>query len=204
MTDHQWIEACTTTWKAKDGKQKIHYAQQDPKKRPGSHSPTIALDEFLRFHEALSGKDIDIMLEVKDKNVSALKCMHATKGATKEQLQSQWLRYRPLVIERDPKKTWEFEDLLRDAEDGPDVCIAFYSLLESVLALEVSRSHAEITSNAIAEKCIQTPSEERRIAKRIAQYAQAQIPLEKLKQSIMTLANKHNVGEVLTSYYSMM
>ena len=204
MTDQQWIEACSVTWKTEDGKQKIHYSQQDPKKKPGSHSPTIALDDFLSFYEALADKDIGLMLEVKDKNISALKCMHATKGATKERLHEQWLKYRHLVTERDPRKIWEIEDILRDTEDGQALGIAFYSLLEKILSLEVCRDQAEITAKTVAEKCIQTPAEEKRIDARIAQYKEAQIPLEKLKQSIMNLANKHRVDEVLTSYYAMM
>ena len=203
LTDTQWIEACASTWKEKDGKQKIHYAQQAPRKRQGSHSPSIALDDFLLFYEALPDKDIDIMLEVKDKNISALKCMHATMGATKEQLFEQWLKYKPLITEREPAKIWKVEDLLKDAEDGKSLGIAFYRLLEKYLSLEVTRSQAAITANTIAEKCIQSPAEEKRIAKRIAEYKQAQIPLGKLKQSIMNVANKHRVDEVLTSYYPM-
>jgi len=204
LSDLQWIEACAPTWKGKDGKQKIHYAQQDVRKRPGSHSPTISLEPFLLFHEALPARDIDIMLEVKDKNISALKCMHATQGGTVEQLGEQWLKYKPLVTERDPEKIWKVEDLLKDAADGQVVSLAFYRLLEKNLSLEVFRSQAEITATSIAEKCIQSPAEERRITKRIAEYKQAQIPLEKLKQSIMNMANKHRVDEVLTSYYPMM
>ncbi len=204
LTDQQWIEMCAKTWNPKDGKQKIHYSQQDSRKKPGSHSPTIALPDFLMFYDALPDKDIDIMLEVKDKNISALKCMHVTKGASKEQLQDQWIKYRPLVTERDPAKVWEAEDLLLDAEAGTQLSLAFYSFLEKVLSLEVCRSQAEITANTIAELCVQTPSEEARMAKRIAQYKGAHIPLDKLKQSIMALANKHGVEEVLTSYYPSM
>lgn len=204
LTERQWIEACSATWKAEDGRQKIHYAQQDPRKKPGSHSPTIALAEFLAFYEKLPDKDIDIMLEVKDKNISALKCMHATQGASKEVLGEQWVKYRPLITERDPEKVWKVEDLLRDAEDGPELGVAFYSLLERYLALEVTRSQAEITAEAMAELCIASPAERKRITNRITQYKSAEIPLEKLKQSIMSIANNHRVDEVLSSYYPMM
>ncbi len=204
LTDQQWIDMCANTWKREDGKQKIHYAQQDPQKRPGSHSPTIDLDDFLHFYEALTDKDIAIMLEVKDKNISALKCMHVIEGATKEQLQEQWLKYKPLVTERDAAKIWNIEDLLKNAVDQKELSIGFYRLLGQVLSLEVTRSQATITANEMAKKCIQTPAEDKRIAKRIGEYKQAQIPLIKLKQSIMNLANKHKVKEVLTSYYFML
>lgn len=77
-SDSYWITECSKTWQEKDGKQKIHYSQQDPEKKPGSHSGSICISEFLAFYEKLSTKDLDIMLEVKDKNLSAVKCINAT------------------------------------------------------------------------------------------------------------------------------
>ncbi|MDY0288236.1 MAG: UV DNA damage repair endonuclease UvsE [Sphaerochaeta sp.] len=204
LTEREWMLQCASTWKPGDGRQKIHYSQQDPTKRAGSHSPSIALDEFLLFYEGLSGLSIDIMLEVKDKNISALKCMHATSGATREQLEAQWQRYRPLVHERDPAMVWEIKELLQGGGDGQSLGVAFYRLLERILAMEVSRPQAVITAETVAKQCIRTPTEGRRIDKRIAAYKRAEIPLDKLKQSILTLANNHAVDEVLTSYYFMM
>lgn len=69
------IEECKKTWKPDDGFQKIHYSQQHPFKNPGAHSDTIETDEFMLFYRKLNRKDIDIMLEVKDKNKSAVKCI---------------------------------------------------------------------------------------------------------------------------------
>ena len=73
----EWITDCAKTWRKKDGAQKIHYSQQAHAKRAGSHSETIDLPTFLRFYKTLPTTDLDIMLEVKDKNVSALKCIQA-------------------------------------------------------------------------------------------------------------------------------
>lgn len=78
MSEIEWINECRKTWKDKDGFQKIHYSQQDPFKKTGSHSTSIKLDEFMLFYESLGRNDIDIMLEVKDKNLSAVKCINAT------------------------------------------------------------------------------------------------------------------------------
>ena len=204
LTEWQWIEACATTWKECDGKQKIHYSQPDPTKRAGSHSATIDLHQFLKFYGSLPDTDIDIMLEVKDKNISALKCMHCTKGATKDQLLTQWQKYRPLVTERDPSKVWDVEELLEGSEEGLDTAIAFYRLLDETLALQVVREQATITANAMAKLCIRTPAEQRRIENRIISYKRATLPLHKLKQSIQNIANKHAVNEVLSSYYCML
>ncbi len=73
--DAFWINECKKTWKEGDGIQKIHYSQQDPAKRPGSHSDSILLEKFMDFYRSLERDDIDIMLEVKDKNLSAVNCI---------------------------------------------------------------------------------------------------------------------------------
>jgi len=74
-----WIKVCRKTWRQKDGIQKIHYSQQHPDKKTGSHSESINLDEFYEFYGSLKRKDIDIMFEVKDKNISALNCLDYIK-----------------------------------------------------------------------------------------------------------------------------
>lgn len=57
-----------------DGRQAIHYSQQSlTKTKPGAHFETIALTPFIDFIEGLTDQNIDIMLEVKDKNRSAEK-----------------------------------------------------------------------------------------------------------------------------------
>jgi len=73
----EWISASRTTWQAIDGKQKIHYSQQKTDGRSGAHSETIDVAQFLAFLQQLNDPDIDVMLEVKDKNLSALKCIAA-------------------------------------------------------------------------------------------------------------------------------
>jgi UV DNA damage endonuclease len=77
-TPSEWIAACAATWRKRDGTPKIHYSQQAPDKSAGSHSETIHLPTFLRFYKRLPAIGLDIMLEVKDKNRSALKCIQAT------------------------------------------------------------------------------------------------------------------------------
>lgn len=78
-TDLYWIELCNKTWKLEDGNQKIHYSQQDISKRSGSHSESIDLDIFNEFYQTIKNLNIDIMLEVKDKDLSAIKCINYLK-----------------------------------------------------------------------------------------------------------------------------
>jgi UV DNA damage endonuclease len=75
-----WIRRCRGTWRPEDGRQKIHYSQQQAGGKPGAHSLTIDIAEFLDFYSSISDMEIDIMLEVKDKNLSAVKCIQAVSG----------------------------------------------------------------------------------------------------------------------------
>jgi UV DNA damage endonuclease len=58
------------TWKA--SRQKIHYSNQDPDKRKGSHSGSIEIPAFGSFLENVADLELDIMLETKDKQASVL------------------------------------------------------------------------------------------------------------------------------------
>lgn len=72
-----WIGEAAKTWKSVDGRQKLHYSQQKIDGNRGSHSDTIGVAKFMKFYKIISHLDLDIMLEVKDKNLSALKCIEA-------------------------------------------------------------------------------------------------------------------------------
>ncbi|MCR3921683.1 MAG: UV DNA damage repair endonuclease UvsE, partial [Firmicutes bacterium] len=58
--DSYWIHACRKTWQKKDGKQKIHYSQQNQLKKTGSHSASIKVSEFMDFYDSVSGNNLDI------------------------------------------------------------------------------------------------------------------------------------------------
>lgn len=61
------------TWKKNDGVQMIDYSNEGNKK--GSHSQHINIKLFKQFIKSVKGIDIDIMLEIKDKEKSALKAV---------------------------------------------------------------------------------------------------------------------------------
>jgi UV DNA damage endonuclease len=69
------IQLSATTWRKRDGRAKIHYSNQWPGQPPGTHSKTISAQKFQAFYNGISDLDLDIMLEVKDKERSVLKLM---------------------------------------------------------------------------------------------------------------------------------
>ncbi|NMB78108.1 MAG: UV DNA damage repair endonuclease UvsE [Methanomicrobiales archaeon] len=60
------------TWKKKDGIPLVDYSSQQVGKRPGAHAEHIVPDDFSRFLADSQPHDFDIMLEIKDKEKSAL------------------------------------------------------------------------------------------------------------------------------------
>lgn len=58
------------TWHGK--RQKIHYSDQAPDRPKGAHSQSVNLQEFLNFYNGIKDLELDIMLEVKDKQTSLL------------------------------------------------------------------------------------------------------------------------------------
>jgi UV DNA damage endonuclease len=71
------IERSTATWRQRDGKTKIHYSNQWPGLPPGTRSRSISVKKFHAFYEQIKGLDVDVMLEVKDKECSVLKLMRS-------------------------------------------------------------------------------------------------------------------------------
>jgi UV DNA damage endonuclease len=71
------IERAAKTWRKRDGRVKIHYSNQLPGGPAGAHSKSIDVGKFLQFYDTIHNLDVDIMLEVKDKQQSVLKLFQA-------------------------------------------------------------------------------------------------------------------------------
>jgi UV DNA damage endonuclease len=59
------------TWKKHDGLPMVDYSSQQEGKRPGAHAEHIVPDDFETFLRDSRPQDLDIMLEIKDKERSA-------------------------------------------------------------------------------------------------------------------------------------
>ena len=63
------------TWKKKDGILMTDYSSQKKGARKGTHTEHIEINLFKKFLNQARGLDFDIMLEIKDKEKSALKAV---------------------------------------------------------------------------------------------------------------------------------
>ena len=141
-TDADWIAACAPTWREADGRQKVHYAQQAPGRHAGSHAATIDAEVFLAYaHSLPDGLSPDIMLEVKDKNLSAVKCaLCLAKTGVKPALEHEWARYKYSVLEHAPNAYLQIRQLMA-GRDG--AATAFYRLVDQALREPVTAGNAE-------------------------------------------------------------
>ena len=74
------VEALTLiapTWRHNDGVPMVDYSSQNRADRKGKHAESIDVHHFHQFLEATKPFDFDIMLEIKDKEQSALKAVEA-------------------------------------------------------------------------------------------------------------------------------
>jgi UV DNA damage endonuclease len=69
------------TWRKKDGLPMVDYSVQRKEERKGAHAESIDVRDFKKFLERTKGFDFDLMLEIKDKEKSALR---AVKIAAKD------------------------------------------------------------------------------------------------------------------------
>lgn len=140
FTEAEWIYKCAATWKQSDGWQKIHYSQQNSGKKPGSHSATIDVSEFLQFYESIKGQHVDIMAEVKDKNLSAIKCINAIAKPEIKNLEKEWSRYKYSILEHSPNIYNNIRQTLKDKKAYP--VIEFYRLIDEAMTTPVKSGNA--------------------------------------------------------------
>ncbi|MBK5251520.1 MAG: UV DNA damage repair endonuclease UvsE [Peptostreptococcaceae bacterium] len=201
-TEKFWINECRPTWQEKDGNQKIHYSQQAKDKRQGAHSNSINVGDFLAFTASIERSDIDIMLEVKDKNLSAIKCINSISMDKKiKVLESEWSKYKYNVLEKSPSSYNKIRELLKNKQEYP--AVQFYNILET--AMEQSEDVGKAINAAMHVfgyfKKDSSESEKTKIMDKIQNYRDSKIPLRMLKGSLLKMAIKYNKNYLLESYY---
>lgn len=80
------------------------------------------------------------MVEVKDKNLSAIKCINAISSPGIQRLEKEWGRYKYLVLEHSPKGYHAIRQLLKDKSTYP--ISAFYRLIDEAMKTPVKPGNA--------------------------------------------------------------
>ena len=202
IPQEEWIRICAATWTKHDGRQKIHYSQSDPGRKPGAHSASINIDEFMDFYHSLAGERPDIMLEVKDKNVSARKCLLCVETYDNlSELEKEWGRYKYLVLEHSQSHYQAIRELLKDKSAFP--ALAFFRLVQNALALPVDRGSAINAASHVWGyfKDLADPAQKRQYMKALDAYAAGKGSLAAVKRRLYSLAEQHGQAYLLSSYY---
>ncbi len=199
--DLYWITLCTSTWRHGDGLQKVHYSQQNRLKNAGSHSDSISIDEFMLFYEGLGQNKPDIMLEVKDKNLSAIKCINCTKFKTIKTLELEWSRYKYAVLEKSPNDYRKIGELLKDKASYP--AIDFYRFIEHAFTQKAVIGNSVNAALHIWGyfKNHASPKEKERFLMLLQKSQEKITSVNSLKRFLYMLAEKYNTDYLLNSYY---
>lgn len=200
----EWIKISSQTWSPKDGNQKIHYSEQDPDGKKGAHSPTINSKIFYHFYQGLKENCLypDIMLEVKDKNLSALKCIHITSDKLPASaLEKEWARYKYLVLSRSQQTYLEIRELLKDKSQGYP--LFFYEKIEQCLSLPPNKGEEINAVNHIWGyfKNRADTREKARFHKLMREWSEDKTSLKNIKNFLLKLALKYDEEYIKYSYF---
>ncbi|WP_106449752.1 UV DNA damage repair endonuclease UvsE [Trichococcus alkaliphilus] len=200
--DQYWIAEANKTWKEADGNQKIHYSQETTGKLPGAHTDTTNLETFLQFYGQLDDPTIDIMLEVKDKNLSAIKCQNAiTENKRMTLLEKEWGRYKYTILEKSAADYQAIRTLLKDKSAYP--VQEFYRIVEDALAKETKPGAAENAAQHVWGyfKNKATPQERKDFEKNMENYRNGTGSLATVKRQLYKLATKYEEKYLIQSLY---
>ena len=155
------------------------------------------------FNEFLNAiPDVDIMLEVKDKNLSAVKVNNLIDGNKKiSNLEKEWARYKYNILEHDPNHYQEIRSLLKVKEGYP--VIEFYALIDQALTIEPSQG---MQINAASHvwgyfKDEATENEKKKYASYIGSFKKGTYSIKAVKNLLLKMAVKYENAYLLNSYY---
>lgn len=200
LSEKELIFQAFATWRKEDGRPKIHYSQQAKGKKVGAHTQTINAEKFYSFFQNLEGLEFDIMLEVKDKNRSAIKISVLLSNDHKE-AEREWARYKYLVLGKSQKTYNEIREMLKDKEHFSS--FGFYKLIDDSLELAEDRKKEVNALEHIwgyFKKCA-TDKEKVNFKSLLQDYIHGKTSLDKLKSYLKKLAIKYNESYLLGSYY---
>ena len=196
-----WLRCSGETWKRRDGRQKIHYSEQLPGGKAGRHSRTIDAAAFAAFYRSVESLPLDVMLEVKDKNLSAVKCRNCvTESLPRARLTEAWAEYKYAVLEHSPAHYERIRRFLKARTPDP---IGFYTLVDEALAGDVGVGHAVNAAQHVWGyfRKLADAAEKRRAERLLAGLGDAVVSADAVKRFLLRLAHKYERGYLTQSLY---
>ncbi|ENJ9652697.1 UV DNA damage repair endonuclease UvsE [Clostridium botulinum] len=192
------------TWMKEDGNMKIHYSNQNPYKKPGAHSQFIFLDDFLKYYNLLKKFDADSMLEVKDKEISAIKCINSLKENHKKSfIYDEWAKYKYSVMEKSYTLYKECSNLVNSNIENK--AIRFYNFIDKSLLNDFDKKNYKNTLLHVYSYAKDEVNEKEKanfysLYKDFEKDSNIELG-EKIKKLLYRLCKKYSVNYILDSYY---
>jgi UV DNA damage endonuclease len=191
------LKGVRSTWKAEDGPVKFHYSDQDSNKKGGAHSKFLITNDFLRYVEKIKDIDGDIMLEVKDKEISAIKAICALEKNLKAfKRTEQWARYKYTVMEKNYLYYKKCSGLVNSATPMAEVYEYIDRCLNAPFDEGNFRNAAEHVYGYIKEKA--TLEEKKSFKELLLKTTENEA---KIKSLLKRLCSKYKVEYINNSYY---
>lgn len=187
------------TWQEKDGNVKVHYSQQNPHKQVGAHSTTIVVKNFLEYYEEVKEFNPDVMLEVKDKDISAIKCTLIVNNMNKKLkpviIEKQWAKYKYVLMERNYKYYKECSKLVKENCSIEE----FYRYTDEIINFDVENGSFINTAKHVWGYVKNYASD-----RELMHFEKLLIDMEhkeKIKAYLKKLSEKYNAQYMINSYY---
>lgn len=199
LSHKEIYQLVSSTWKSKDGNIKVHYSEQDKNKKIGSHSQTINLKLFLDYYSDIKEFNPDIMLEVKDKDISSIKIINALNelnGITtaKSLIYDEWAKYKYLIMAYNYESYKECKNIIKNNSGIIDLytkidCCTQNQLTDGNLIATLEHMWGYFKASA-------TPQEKKHFFKLLSEKN-----LMKCKDYLYKLAYKYQENYLLNSYF---
>jgi len=190
------LTAVRATWRPEDGPMKLHYSEAAEGKKNGSHSKTVVVERFLQYLANVAAFQPDIMLEVKDKDLSAIKVVTALKEkVTPAEKSRLWARYKYTVMESSYARYKECSRVINSPQPVRD----FFRLLDQGLLQERNPGSFINAAQHVwgYYKDRVTPAERQRFTELCAQPDQ----LDAVKPFLQRMAKKYPHPYIDQSHY---
>lgn len=202
MRVQDMMKRVVSTWKLQDGRPKAHYSQQALGKRSGAHSETIDLQRFaLDYIQYYEHAQVDIMLEVKDKNRSFVKVDQLFNPSVSA-IEREWARYKYWIMARSQKTYNDLRTLFKDSKSID--LINFYNVIDSLQSEEYGTTGSRV--NAFQHvwgyfKKTSSVSEKDKFMKLINDFENGKKNHKEIYRYLYKLSDKYDTSYLIDSYF---
>lgn len=185
------------TWKLEDGPVKFHYSDQDEIKKGGAHAKTVCTKNFLEYMERIKNLKADVMIEVKDKEISALKCINSLRDNVKTSTRTeQWAKYKYCVME----KNYSFYKECSKIINSDEPMSKFYCYIDDCLQHPFDEGNFKNTVQHVfgyLKYCATTKEKDK-----LLDLMEEEIEnTTKIKSELQRLCKKYKIDYLNQSYY---